>query len=137
MRGWRCDRCDICGDSDDEVYLPACDVCKRDTCRECTYDFQVNDDGDVTWCICQECSDDELMVPEDVDGAYVKLISASQYILFVRGELESFRAFRDARNAVIDTPGFVITEDTHQWATGNAKKWMDYAALEARKVVAS
>ncbi len=139
MRGWRCDRCDICGNSDDGVYLPACDVCKRDTCRECAYDFQFNDDGDITWAICQECSDDETMIPDDDQAAYERLISASNYILFVRADYEAFNAILlgPRGDLILHGEAHPLDETFQAWQVQNANRWMDYAALEARKVAAS
>lgn len=134
MRGRRCDRCDICGNSDDEVYLPACDVCKRDTCRECAYDFQFNDDGDVTWAICQECQDDEAYIPTNDGDAYAKVISAQNYILFARHDIDAFREMNQPRWDLVSDGDFVLDTELD---TVFAKRWMDYAALEARKVVAS
>ncbi len=138
-RGWRCDRCDICGNSNDEVYLPACDVCKRDTCKECAYDFQVNEDGDITWTICNDCQDTEVMIPEDDQAAYEKLISASNYILFVRADYEAFNAILLGPRGELILHGEAqpLGETFQTWQVQNAKRWMDYAALEARKLVAS
>ncbi len=139
MRGWRCDRCDICGNSDDEVYLPDCETCGQDICKECTYDYQVNGDGDITWAICQECSDDEVMIPEDDQAAYEKLISASNYILFVRADYEAFNAILlgPRGDLILHGEAQPLDETFQAWQVQNAKRWMDYAALEARKVVAS